>query len=190
MNGPAFLLGWVLGLALVGAVLLAVTSGVASRTPGTPAPWGSGVVLGLGVLLLLVALQQWRGRPHEGKVVQPPLWMAALDTCSPVKAAGAGVVLSALNPKNFLLTVAGAAALAQRECSTGQQVVAYGVFILIATSGVGAPVMLYFVMGNRAHARLDLLRHWLARNSAVILAVLLLLIGLKLIGEGMAGLSR
>jgi threonine/homoserine/homoserine lactone efflux protein len=190
VNGPAFLLGWVSGLALVGAVLFSVTSGVAAREPGTPAPWVSVVVLVVGVLLLLVALQQWRGRPHEGDEVQTPPWMAALDTCSPVKAAGAGVVLSALNPKNLLLTVAGAAALAQMGRSPGQQVVAYGAFILLATSGVGAPVVLYFALGDHARARLDLLKHWMARNSAVILAVLLLLIGLKLIGEGIAGLAR
>ena len=172
------------------AVLLALTSGVASRAPGTPAPWISVVILVLGVLLLLVALKQWRGRPHEGEEVQTPQWMKALDTCSPVKAAGVGAVLSALNPKNLLLTVAGAAALAQMDRSPGQQIVAYVAFILMATSGVGAPVVLYFALGDRARTRLDLLKHWMARNSAVILAVLLLLIGLKLMGDGIAGLAR
>jgi threonine/homoserine/homoserine lactone efflux protein len=190
VNGPAFLLGWVSGLALVGAVLLSVTSSGAAREPGTPATWVSVVVLVLGVLLLLVALKQWRGRPHEGDEVQTPQWMEALDTCSPGKAAGAGVVLSALNPKNLLLTVAGAAALAQMGRSTGQHVVAYIAFIVMATSGVGTPVLLYFALGDRARARLDLLKHWMARNSAVIVAVLLLLIGLKLISDGIAGLSR
>jgi threonine/homoserine/homoserine lactone efflux protein len=190
VNGPAFLLGWVSGLALVGAVLLAVASGVDANEPGAPATWVSVVALVLGVLLLLMARQQWRGRPPAGEAVQTPKWLEALDTCSPIKAAGAGVVLSALNPKTLLLAVAGAAAIAQTGLSTGQQVVAYVVFVLLATSGVGAPVVLYFALGDRSRALLNRLKHWMARHSAVILAVLLLLVGLKLMGDGLSGLSR
>jgi hypothetical protein len=69
--------------------------GIGSSKPVEPATWVSVVVLVLGVLLLLVALKQWRGRPHEGDKVKTPKWMEALDKFSPVKAAGAGVVLSA-----------------------------------------------------------------------------------------------
>jgi hypothetical protein len=41
-----------------------------------------------------------------------PKWLGALDGFTPVKAAAAGVVLSAVHPKNLLLIVAGAAAIA------------------------------------------------------------------------------
>ena len=190
VNGPAFLLGWMTGLVMVGAVLLAVASGVDARELGAPAPWVSVVVLGLGVLLLLIARTQWRGRPRAGDAVQTPPWLEALDTFSPVKAAGAGVVLSALNPKNLLLAVAGAAAIAHTGLSLGQQVMAYVVFVLMATAGVGAPVVIYFAMGERSRLLLNRLKHWMAQHSAVILAVLWLLIGLKLINDGISGLSR
>jgi threonine/homoserine/homoserine lactone efflux protein len=187
VNGPAFVLGWVAGLALVGAVLLTAASGVDPRGQGEPATWVSVVVLVLGVLLLFVALKQWRGRPRQGDEVKMPKWMEALDKFSPVKATGAGVILSALNPKNLLLAVA-AAAIAQTGISTDQQVVAYVIFVLLATIGVGAPVLIYFVMGDRSRALLDRLKNWLARNNAVIMAVLLLIIGVKLIGDGVSGL--
>ena len=190
VNGPAFLLGWMTGLVMVGAVLLAVASGGDARELGAPAPWVSVVVLGLGVLLLLIARTQWRGRPRAGDAVQTPPWLEALDTFSPVKAAGAGVVLSALNPKNLLLAVAGAAAIAHTGLSLGQQVMAYVVFVLMATTGVGAPVVIYFAMGERSRLLLNRLKHWMAQHSAVILAVLWLLIGLKLINDGISGLSR
>ena len=190
VNGPAFLLGWMTGLVMVGAVLLAVASGGDARELGAPATWVSVVILGLGVLLLLTARKQWRGRPRAGDAVQTPQWLEALDTFSPVKAAGAGVVLSALNPKNLLLAVAGAAAIAQTGLSLGQQVMAYVVFVLMATTGVGAPVLIYFAMGERSRLLLNRLKHWMAQHSAVILAVLWLLIGLKLINDGISGLSR
>lgn len=190
VNGPAFVLGWVAGLVIVGVVLLSATSGVDSSEPGAPSTWVSVAVLILGVLLLLVALKQWRGRPHEGGEVKTPQWMEALDQFSPVKAAGAGVVLSALNPKNLPLVVAGAAAIAQMDISTDQQVVAYVVFVLIATIGVGVPVLIYFAMGYRSRELLDRLQNWLVWNNAVIMTGLFLITGIKLIGDGISGLSR
>jgi threonine/homoserine/homoserine lactone efflux protein len=63
----------------------------------------------LGLLLLLVAVRQWRGRPRGDERPATPKWMAALDTFTPVKAAGAGVLLSGLNPKNALLSIGAAA---------------------------------------------------------------------------------
>src|SRR5215475_5519311 len=184
VNGPAFIFGWVAGLVLVGAISLAATSGVDSSKPVGPATGVSVVVLVLGVLLLFVALKQWRGRPHKGDEVKTPQWMETLDQFSPVKAAGIGVVLSAVNPKNLLLAVVGAATIAQTDLSTSQQIGAYGVFVLLATIGDGVPVLSYFVLGDRSRELLDRLKNWLAWHNAVILTMLFLLIGVKLIGDG------
>jgi threonine/homoserine/homoserine lactone efflux protein len=143
----------------------------------------------LGVLLLLIALRQWRGRPHEGQAAPTPKWMGALEAFTPPKAAGAGVVLSALNPKNLLLAVAGAAAIAGVGISTGQEIVAYLVFVLVASIGVAAPVVIYFALGDRSTELLGRLKEWMARNNAVIMSVLLLVIGVKLIGDAISGFS-
>ena len=51
----------------------------------------------------------------------------------PVKAVGAGAVLSGANPKNLLLAVGAAAAIAQTGIGSGDQAIAYVVFALIAT---------------------------------------------------------
>ena len=118
-----------------------------------------------------------------------PKWMGALDAFTPAKAGGAGVVLSALNPKNLLLTIAGAAAIAQTGISTGKQVGAFIVFVAVATIGVAAPVVIYFALGDRSRKILDDLKAWLAHNNAVIMAMLLLIIGVKLIGNAIAGFS-
>ena len=118
-----------------------------------------------------------------------PKWMGALDSFSPVKAAGAGVVLSGVNPKNLLLAVAGAVAIAQAGISTGQQVAAYVVFVAIASIGVAAPLGIYFALGERSRQILETMKNWLARNNAVIMAVLLLVIGVKLIGDAISGFS-
>jgi threonine/homoserine/homoserine lactone efflux protein len=189
VNGPAFLAGWWVGLAIVGTVVLVLAGSAGATDEGEPATWVSVLELVLGVLLLLVALKQWRGRPREGAEPPMPKWMAALDAFGPPKAAGAGVLLSGLNPKNLLLTVAGAAAIAQAGIPGGEQAVALVVFILIASIGVAAPIVIYFALGERAGPLLERLKEWMGHNNAVIMAVLMLIIGVKLIGDAISGFS-
>ncbi len=57
---------------------------------------------------------------------------------------------------------------------------------MIAISTVTVPVVLYNVMGTRAQPMLDSMRTWLAANNAAVMAVLLLVIGVVVIGKGIA----
>jgi hypothetical protein len=189
VNAPAFALGWVAGLAAVGVIVLAIASPADANDDGAPATWVSVLKLVLGLLLLLFAVRQSRGRPHGGKEAAAPRFMSAVDAFTPAKSAGAGVVLSAANPKNLLLAVAAAAAIAQTGISAGEQAVAYAVFAVIGTVGVAAPVVIYFALGDRAGPILDDLKGWMSRNNAVIMTVLLLVIGAKLIGAAISGFS-
>jgi threonine/homoserine/homoserine lactone efflux protein len=189
VNGPAFLAGWVLGLAVVGTIVLLAASGAEASENGGPAEGLSIVKLGLGAALLVVAARQWRGRPRGGDDPELPKWMQTIDTFTPPRAAGIAVALSAVNPKNLLLTVGAGAAIAQTGASTGDQAVALAVFVLLGTLGPGIPVAIYFLMHDRATAILEGLRGWMARENATIMAVLCLIIGAKLIGDAISGLS-
>jgi hypothetical protein len=86
-------------------------------------------------------------------------------------------VLAGANPKNLLLAVGAAAAIAEIAIPGGEQAVAYAVFALIGTIGVGAPVVLYVALSERAGPILDRLKGWMASHNAVIMAVLCLVIG-------------
>ena len=141
----------------------------------------------LGALLVVVALRQWRKRPKPGEEPPMPKWMDSMVDFSPVKAAGAGVVLSAVNPKNLLLALSAAATIAATNISGVDQALSYLVFGLIATIGVATPVVIYFSMGDRAQPILADLKTWLARHNAAIMAVIFLVIGAKIIGQGIAG---
>jgi threonine/homoserine/homoserine lactone efflux protein len=187
-NGPSFVLGWVAGLAIVGAVVLAIASPTDASEDGQPATWVAVLKLVLGTLLLLVALRQWRTRPREGEDPPVPKWMRALDGFTAPKALLAAAFLSGLNPKNLLLSVGAALAIAQTGISGGQQAAAYTVFVLIATVGIATPVVIYFALGTRSAAILGHLKDWMSHNNAVIMAVLCLVIGAKLIGDGVAAL--
>lgn len=189
VNGPAFVVGWVVGLAVVGAVVLLVAGPANASDDGEPATWVGVLKLVLGAALVLLALKQWRARPHDGEEPPTPKWMGAVEEFSPVKALGAGAVLAGANPKNLLLAVAAAASIAQTGIPGGEQAVAYAVFAIVGTIGVAVPVVVYFAMGDRAGPLLDRMKAWMAHNNAVIMAVLCLVIGAKLIGDGITGLS-
>jgi threonine/homoserine/homoserine lactone efflux protein len=168
--------------------VLVVAGPTDASDEGSPATWVAILELVLGLLLLLMAVKQWRDRPAEGEEVEMPKWMSAIDEFEPPMALGAGAVLSGLNPKNLLLAVAAGAAIAQTGISGTQQAIAYAVFAVIATIGVAAPVVIYFFMGDRAPQLLDNMKGWMGRHNAVIMSVLLLVLGVKLLGSGIADL--
>jgi len=188
-TGPMFLGGWIAGLAVLGTAVLLISGGASASSGGKPATWVSILKLALGALLLLVAVRQWRGRPHGDEQPELPKWMVAIDRVGAVKALGIGALLADLNPKNLLITVGAAAAIAQVGVSAGDQAVALAIFVAIASLGVGAPVAMFFLLGERAAKLLSELKDWMTAHNAAIMTVLLLVIGVKLIGDGISGLT-
>lgn len=186
-NGPAFVAGWIAGLAGVGAIVLVLSSGGGASDDGQPASWVAVLKLALGVALVLVAVRQWRGRAAAGEA-ETPKWMRTIDTFTPARAAGFGALLSGVNPKNLLLVVGAAAAIAQTGIGTGEQAAALAVFVAIGTAGPGAPVALYFALGARSERLLERLKTWMSGHNAAIMAVLCLVIGAKLVGDGIGAL--
>jgi threonine/homoserine/homoserine lactone efflux protein len=190
VNGPAFLGGWLLGLAAVGTIVLLASDGAGATDAGdTPATWASWLKIVLGVLLVLVAVKQWRGRPRGGEAGELPKWMRSIDTFTPGRAVAMGVALSGINPKNLLLTVGAAAAISGADASTGADVVALAVFVVIGTLGPAAPVLVSVFMRDRSRAILEDLKVWMGAHNAAIMAVLCLVIGARLAGDGITGLG-
>jgi threonine/homoserine/homoserine lactone efflux protein len=185
----SFLVGWIVAMALAGAILLAVVGASDPTDSGAPADSTSTLKLVLGIVLLGLAVKQWRSRLRAGEDAAMPKWMSSVEGFTPVKSAGLGVVVSVVNPKNLILIVGGAAAISQTDVSGSDQVIVWAIFILIATIGVAAPVVIYFAMGDKAAAILDDLKGWMGRNNAAIMAVILVIIGAKLIGDSISGFS-
>jgi threonine/homoserine/homoserine lactone efflux protein len=187
--GQVLSLGVGVALSPVPIIAVVLMLGTPRARANGPATWVDVLKLVLGVLLSLIALRQWRGRPRAGAQAPLPKWMQAIDTFTPVRALAMGVAFSAINPKNLLLTIAAAAAIAQTGIDTGQQAIALAVFIAIGTLGPGLPVAIYFALGARAAHVLDDLKQWMAAHNAAIMAVLCLVIGAKLIGDAISGLG-
>jgi threonine/homoserine/homoserine lactone efflux protein len=190
VNGPAFVVGWILGLVVVGVIVLLVASGIsASSATAKPKTWVSVLKLILGLLLALVAVRQWRHRPAGDADPAMPGWMKTIDSFTPVKSLGLAAVLSGVNPKNLLLNVSAGATIAQAGISAGEQAIVFAIFVAIATLGPGIPLGIYYVMGDHSQKVLAGIRDWMVRNNQAIMAVLCLIIGAKLIGEAIAGFT-
>lgn len=185
-NGIAFLFGWLVGLSAAGTVFLLISSGAEASESGGSADWVDGLKIALGALLLGLAGKQWRGRPRAGEEAAVPAWMQAVDELRPLKAAGLALLL-AVNPKNLVLIVAAAAAIAQTGIPADEQAIALAIFVLLGTAGPAAPVAIYLTMGERSRQLLDELHGWMLRHNAAIMAVICLVIGVKLFGDGISG---
>ena len=188
-KGLAFAAAWFSGLVAMGAAVLLI-AGAANPTSGSePATWVSLLLLALGLLLLALAVRQWRGRPRQGAEAPMPGWMGKVDEFDVLKAAGAGFALSALNPKNILLVAAAATEIAAVGLPAGGEAIVLLAFALVASLGVLTPLMVALVLGNNADRILVGIRDWMVRYNAVIVTVLFVLIGAKLIGDAISGLS-
>jgi threonine/homoserine/homoserine lactone efflux protein len=84
-----------------------------------------------GVLLVVLALRQWRVRPARGDQAELPRWMAEVDS----------MLLSAVVPKNLLLALSAGVIVSEARLSAGEASVVIVVFTLIATSTVAVPVV-------------------------------------------------
>src|SRR4030095_16206128 len=60
--GPVFVLGWLLGLVVVGTIVLALIGPSGAASSGQRRTWVSWVMIVLGVLLLVAAVRHLRGR--------------------------------------------------------------------------------------------------------------------------------
>lgn len=188
LNSVSFLIGWVLGLAAAGIIVI-ILGNIAGGDQGDGSTTIALVKIVLGGLLLLLALRSWRSRPGENEQPEMPRWMKALDSFNATKSAGVAFLLSGVNPKNFALTAGAALTITATISGTGEQAAVLAVYIAIASLTIGGPVFAYLIAGDRSEGFLSSLKQWLAANNAAVIAVILIIFGFKLIGDGISILS-
>lgn len=185
-NGPMFAVGWIAGLVAVSVLVLLLAHGASSPDSGAASGvrWGS---LAVGVLFLVMALAQLRKRPKRGEPPEMPKWMASVDGFTPSRSIVLGALLSGANPKNLALTATAAAAIAQEGLSAGGDAVAVAVLVAIGSLTVAGAVGMFLVAPRASAAPLQAVKVFMSDHNAVIMFVVLLVLGVKLIGQGVAG---
>lgn len=186
-NGIAFVAGWVAGLLVVGGVMLVFGSG-STGTASEPSQSSLITQVLLGLLLLGAALKQWRGFHAQADEPEMPAWMRTIDDFSAGKSFVVAALLSGVNPKNLALNAAGVLVITQAGMSSEQEWTALIVFVLLASLTVALPVLYFLIGGEKSKEKLDQAKVWLVANNAAVMAVLLLVLGVKLLTAGAQGL--
>jgi threonine/homoserine/homoserine lactone efflux protein len=182
--GSAFALGWIAGLLAVSVIVVLVLG--AGSDPDSDDPGISWFKVAIGILFLVMAANQWKKRPKAGQEPETPKWMATIDSTTPAKAVVLGAALSAANPKNLALTLAAAASIAEASLDRTDKAIAITVYVTLGSVTVAGAVLCYLVDPKRAARPLDAIRRFMADNNAAIMMVILLLLGAKLLGDGLA----
>lgn len=184
-NSVSFLVGWIAGLVLASAIVLSIgldSSGDPSDTSGV-------IKVLIGVLFLVLGVKQWTSRPRDGAEPEMPAWMASIDDLAAPKAFGLGLLLSGVNPKNLGLTIAASASIGAAGLSGGEQAATVAVFILIASITIIVPVVGYLIAGERATPLLNTMKDWLTQNNATVMTILFVVLGAKVLGDGISILA-
>ena len=181
-----FMIGWLAGI-LVAIVVFTLLSSVISQRSGGGSSSSGVIKIIFGVLLLFLAFRQWRERPAKGEQTAMPKWMSAIDSMTAARALGLGFLLAAVNPKNLLMAASAGLIVGGAGLGFGQGLaLVITIFVLLAACTVIIPVIGYLIASARLAGPLDRLRCWLVENNSTIMAALLLVIGVAVIGKGIA----
>lgn len=185
VNAAAFLIGW--GVSLIVVFCASYAIGASHQTQQ-----GSGytavriIEILLGVALLFAAGRQWRTRhrPRTSSGV-PPALEARLKRLSPWEAVIVGIL-----KEPWTLTAAAAVVVVSRHSALYIAVIALVLFLVISTATVGLTFLYFARRPGEAQQHLHALRDRLVRAGPVVAAVVALVVGLYLIGDGALGLVR
>jgi threonine/homoserine/homoserine lactone efflux protein len=180
-KGLAFILGWLACLVVVIAAVILTTGGKPPAPKTAPSTAVLAVKLALGVVLILLAVRQWRRIGHPRK---PPAWMERLDRLSLWAAAGLAAFL-----QPWVLVAAGAATVAQAKLSTAADYLTLLGFCLLATSSFLYLELYATFTPEAAAARLRRLRAWLDTHEDQVIVAVFLLLGFWLAGKSIYLLS-
>ena len=181
----ALLIGWAAGIALVLTIL---TIGV--RLLPSSSPPRDDTVIGvvrifLGAALIASSIVAWRKRPH--RTAETPRWMDALGRMKAAGALGFGFAL-ALRPKNLILSVAAAVVIGDASLKAPDVVVIILVFTVVGISTVAAPIVGHFSAPEKTRRPLNAARDWMTNNSATLMLIVAIVIGVVIVGSGISKL--
>jgi threonine/homoserine/homoserine lactone efflux protein len=181
----AFLVGWLIGLAALTSVFLAV-SGLIGGLGGKPPGWASWLRIVVGAALIVFGMYRWLNRK---KSEHTPKWMQSLSKLTPARAGATGFVLTILNPKVLFICAAAGLAIGTAGLGSSQIWLAELWYVLVAASTVALPILAYAVSGDRLDAPLVRLKDWMEAQHAVLVAIILVVIGLMVLYKGIHALA-
>jgi hypothetical protein len=188
-KGIGFVVGRIVGLALIVAAGLVIFSmindpGLVHR--GHPRPAVSVGRMVIGVVLIALACRMWLRRNEPSK--SSPL-TRRVDGLTAKGSVGLGLLVSVVDPTSLSLGFLSGIDVAAARVALPTAVAVAAAFVALATLTITVPLLVYFVGGQAARARLEGIKGWLLSNEKAVMMVLFLVIGAMLIGRGIRDLA-
>ena len=179
-RGIAFVLGWLLAIAVIAVVVVGLAHGQdfgSHKT--TPSRAASVVEIVVGLTAALVAWRALRRRGQRASSSATPKWLDRLDRTHWVAATVVGAFML-----TYSLTIAAAAEILKAHVSTTDDILAFVVFAVASMLTILAPVVVVIVAPDRSARWLTAWRSWLLGNSRVIGLIAVVVIGAALVVRG------
>ena len=181
----AYVAGWVLALTAVAVATVALYPAKPKVTSASP--WVSWLQIAAGLALggwLLVRSRRPQARTADPPVTNAqPQWMLRLDSMSPAPA----LVLGAFLP-NYVIVVAAVGNVLQAGLPQARAILVMILFIVVASAGVAAPLLLLVIRRQEAPEIYRTWRLWLIAHGQALVRVVLAVVAVVLIAKGVVGL--
>ena len=181
----AFLLGWIVGLAVVTQLFVEVSSLVGGGLDKPPPPWASWARVVAGVLLIAFGLYRWLTRK---KSEHSPKWMSSFASITPPRAAITALVLVAVNPKVLFMCAAAGLAIGTEGLDRLGAELGVLYYVVIAGFSVVLPIVAYAVSGDRLDPTLARVKDWMEAQHATLVAAILVVLGALVLYKGLHGI--
>jgi hypothetical protein len=180
-NAGALMLGYFTTCAVIGISGITLFGGAEDAVSTV----GHVISVTVGVLLLVLGLRTVLAPPDPDST--PPKWMESINSMSPPRAFGFGMVLFPLQVKNLAIFVACLNLIILSRLDPVGSIVALGLVLLIFAIPVLALIGLYATAPQRASKLLVSLRTWMEKNNRTITVVLCLVFGAFFLIRGFMG---
>ncbi|MGZ0712919.1 GAP family protein (plasmid) [Coraliomargarita sp. W4R53] len=180
-----FLLGWVSGAFVVVSACTLLAHAISTpRLPRRPETTIGALEIVVGAALILLAVVTWL-RARRVSDPKAPTWLGALKRVGPWTALGVALLLN-LRPKAVLLAIAAGLAIRADTHTAPAALIAIAVYTVIGVSTVALPIIATLVSPTKMEPHLVSAREWLLRNGSTVTSVILVIIGVVVIGVGIA----
>jgi hypothetical protein len=175
-KGAGFIAGWIGSLAIVVALTIIATGNSPPKPDTAPSLASLAVKIAIGVVLLLVALRQYRrmGKPKKPK--KTPKWQTGVDNMSTLYAAGLAPLV-----QPWGLIAAGVATIMEAKLGSWKDYLSLAYFCVLAT-GTYLVLDIYATLRpERTQTLLGDLRTWIDTHTDLMVIIVSTVAGLWLI---------
>jgi len=186
-NGLGYALGYISAYTLIGvsAVVLGYRT-TESNAEGEPSLFISILLMILGILMLWLALRNWRKPVTYDQ--EEPRFFSIVDKITPLKALGFGAMISMINFKNLALFLTALSVVILSDLVITEKLFITLLVVLVFCLSVIIPIVIYIAFPKRAKELLNGIRQFLSRNSHPIGIWAPFVFGLLLLFKGITDL--